>query len=177
MCAPLIFLYKKFQYYISTFYSDVNDSSIFDCFTAPLWRAAAASGPERQLRLRFFCTHFWPRFLSISFRADPHWWSFRLCPQDAVPPEGCFTGRGVLGQPFSSLSSCRHVVAMSGFKCDLVVAAVWLSSLCLWCVCCSRVWIGSFHHNWGIFSHYFFQYFYALILNVLCIINILLGAQ
>lgn len=44
MCAPLIFLYKKFQYYISTFYSDVNDSSIFDCFTAPLWRAAAASG-------------------------------------------------------------------------------------------------------------------------------------
>lgn len=100
-----------------------------------------------------------------------------VCPQDAVPPEGCFTGRGVLGQPFSSLSSCRHVVAMSGFKCDLVVAAVWLSSLCLWCVCCSRVWIGSFHHNWGIFSHYFFQYFYALILNVLCIINILLGAQ
>lgn len=99
-----------------------------------------------------------------------------VCPQDAVPPEGCFTGRGVLGQPFSSLSSCRHVVAMSGFKCDLVVAAVWLSSLCLWCVCCSRVWIGSFHHNWGIFSHYFFQYFYALILNVLCIINILLGA-
>lgn len=106
-----------------------------------------------------------------------------VCPQDAVTPEGCFTGRVLADH-----SLVFHLVgmllpylllwkAMSGFKCDLVVAAVWLSSLCLWCVCCSQVWIITFHHSWGIFSHYFFQYFYALILNILCIINTLLGAQ
>lgn len=90
------------------FYSEGKDSSISDCFSASLLRAAVADGPERQLRLlaprSLFLLHSTSglassrpeRVLSISFRADMQCWSFHLCPQDAVTPEGCFTGRGVL---------------------------------------------------------------------------------
>lgn len=157
------------------------------------WEWLLLVGPERQRWLLTLCSPFLLHSTSGLASSDPespqHLLQSRsavmelpsVCPQDAITPEGCFTGRGLLADHslvFHLVDMLLYLLlweAMSGFKCDLVMAAVWLSSLCLWCVCCSWVWIGTFHHNWGIFSHYFFQYFYALILNILCIINILLA--
>lgn len=115
LCASLIFLYRKFHQYFQHFYSEGNDSSVSDCFSASLLRAAVAP-----LSL---CSPFLLHCTSGLASSHPEKTSASpseqicsagtssVCPQDAVTPEGCFTGRGVLGRPFSSLSSCRLVVA------------------------------------------------------------------